>query len=62
MNILGFVLMPFAIFAASVLAAVFVFAAGFVAVIIILTIWRLLYSLIRPIYEKWYDWVSDALG
>lgn len=49
------------LFMTWVLAAVFVFMAGFVAVAILLTIWRLLYTIIRPIYEKWRDWVSDAI-
>lgn len=44
-----------------VLAMVFVIVAGFVAVSIILTIWRLLYYLIHPIYDKWRDWVSDCI-
>ena len=49
------------LFMTWVLAVVFVFAAGLVAFAILLTIWRLLYSLIRPIYNKWCDWVSDSL-
>ena len=49
------------IFMTWVLAMVFVIVAGFVAVSIILTIWRLLYYLIHPIYDKWRDWVSDCI-
>lgn len=57
MDVLGSIL---TLFMTWVLAAVFVFIAGFVAVAIVLTIWRLLYTLIRPIYNKWRDWVSDC--
>lgn len=59
MDVLGSFLTLFVIW---VLAAVFVFAAGFVALAILVSIWRIIYALIRPVYEKWCDWVSDALG
>ena len=58
MDVLSHILM---IFMTWVLAMVFIIVAGFVAVSIILTIWRLLYPLIRPIYNKWRDWVSDCI-
>ena len=87
MNILGFVLIPFAIFAALVLAFIliilafilalsivelvfekwvlamlFIILAAFVAIGILFTIWRLLYYLIHPIYDKWRDLVSDCIN
>ena len=58
MDVLSRILM---IFTTWVLALVFIILGGFVAVSIILTIWRLLYYLIHPIYDKWRDWVSDCI-
>lgn len=58
MDVLSHILM---IFTTLVLALVFITLAGFVAASIILTIWRLLYYLIHPIYDKWRDWVSDCI-
>lgn len=59
MDILSHILMIFMIW---VLAMLFIILAAFVATGILFTIWRLLYYLIHPIYDKWRDWVSDCIN
>lgn len=58
MDILSHILTIFMIW---VLAMLFIILAAFVATGILFTIWRLLYYLIHPIYDKWRDWVSDSI-
>ena len=58
MDVFGFALTTFV---RGVLFFVFVIIMAFTACFIVLTIWRLLYPLIRPIYNKWCDWTSDCI-
>lgn len=59
MDVLSHILTIFMIW---VLAMLFIILAAFVATSILFTIWRLLYYLIHPIYDKWRDWVSDCIN
>ncbi len=59
MDILSHILTIFMIW---VLAMLFIILAAFVAIGILFTIWRLLYYLIHPIYDKWRDLVSDCIN
>ena len=59
MDVLSHILTIFMIW---VLAMLFIILAAFVATGILFTIWRMLYYLIHPIYDKWRDWVSDCIN
>lgn len=59
MDVLSHILTIFMIW---VLAMLFIILAALVATGILFTIWRLLYYLIHPIYDKWRDWVSDCIN
>lgn len=59
MDVLSHILTIFMIW---VLAMLFIILAAFVATGTPFTIWRMLYYLIHPIYDKWRDWVSDCIN